>query len=331
MMMGPMMVNLITHYGQVTREQVRQHVEGYMMLQDRRAQQSGMLFLFITNSLDQDALNIMDIDKAPYTINNMPDGVCFLKEIITKAYVDTNATVDTIRKAISRLDDKIKELKFDIKVFNAYVKGQVNSLAAHGIQCTELLTNLFAAYNQVQDAEFAQHVRLYYFNYTSSNLRGQPQDITNELMLAMEQNYHRRVMEGTWNPKQLKTDKERIIALDTTIAELNANKGNTSSTEKKKDGPPAWKKTPPAAGAEHTIKKNKKEYHWCPKHKMWCIHRPDQCQLLGNGQQPVANETVSNASDSSSITPSTTTEVPPPMRIDPVLQTFVSGTGRIFS
>jgi hypothetical protein len=95
-MMGPMVVNLITHYGQVTREQVRQHAEVYMVLQDRRTQQSGMLFLFLTNSLDQDAQNIMDIDKTPYTINNMPDGVCFLKEIITKAYVDTNATVDTI-------------------------------------------------------------------------------------------------------------------------------------------------------------------------------------------------------------------------------------------
>jgi hypothetical protein len=297
-----------------------------MNLQDRRTQQSGMLFLFLTNSLEQDAQNIMDIDKAPYTINDMPDGVCFLKEIITKAYVDTNATVDTIRKAISRLDDKIKELKFDIKVFNAYVKTQVNSLAAHGIQCTELLTNLFAAYNQVQDAEFAQHVRLYYFNYTSAHLRGQPYDITNELMLAMEQNYHRRVIEGTWNPKQLKTDKERIIALETTIAELKSAKTPTSNADKK-EGPPAWKKVPPPPGTAHTVKKNKKDYHWCPKHKMWCIHRPEQCNLLGNAdtQASVANETTSNSNGNNNV--SNTQEQ---MRIDPVLQTIVGGTGRFF-
>jgi hypothetical protein len=327
-----MVINLLTHYGQVTREQVRAHAEVYMVLQDRRTQQSGMLFLFLTNSLDETVQSIMDIDKAPYTVNNMPDGVCFLKEIITKAYVDTNATVDTIQKAISRLDDKIKELKFDIKAFNAYVKVQVNSLAAHGIQCTELLTNLFAAYSQVQDAEFAQHVRLYYFNYTSSHLRGQPQDITNELMLAMEQNYHRRVIEGTWNPRQLKTDKERIIALESTIAELKSAGNNaTSNSEKKKDGPPAWKKIPPPAGTPPTVKKNKKDYHWCPKHKMWCIHRPDQCQLKDGDTSAVANETNTSSSQSDTNDNNTINSEQPTMRIDPVLQTLVGGPGRIFA
>jgi hypothetical protein len=132
----------------------------------------------------------MDIQAEHYTLFGLADGVCYLKVIITKAYVDTNATVDTLQKSIARLDDKIKELKFDIKSFNSYVHTQVNSLAAHGIQCTELLTNLFSAYNQVQDVEFTQHVRLYYFNYTSAGLRGDNNDFTNELMLAMEQNYH---------------------------------------------------------------------------------------------------------------------------------------------
>jgi hypothetical protein len=111
---------------------------------------------------------LLDINPQNYTVNGNKDGVCFLKDIITKAYVDTNATIDTIRKSIAKLDDKIKEQKFDIKAFNAYV--QVNALLAHGIQCTELLTNLFAAYNQVQDPEFQQHVRLYYFQYTSATI-----------------------------------------------------------------------------------------------------------------------------------------------------------------
>jgi hypothetical protein len=100
-------INLITNYGQVTLEEVRAHAEVYMAVNTRPNQQSGMLYLFLSNSLDTDAHNLMDINPQNYTINGLKDGACFLKEIITKAYVDTNATVDTIRKSISRLDEKI--------------------------------------------------------------------------------------------------------------------------------------------------------------------------------------------------------------------------------
>jgi hypothetical protein len=128
---------------------------------------------------------------------------------------------------IARLDDKIKELKFDIKAFNAYVLTQVNAINAHGVLCPELLTNLFTAYKQVQDAEFEQQDCMYFFQYTSATLCGQEQDLTREVMLAMEQNYHCCVTNGTWNPKQLKTGKERIIALESTIVELKAGSGSS--------------------------------------------------------------------------------------------------------
>jgi hypothetical protein len=85
----------------------------------------------------------MDISQMNYTINGVKDGVCFLKEIITKAYVDTNTTVDNIQKSIAKLDGKIKELNFDIELLNAYVLTQVNAMNFHGVQCTDLLTNLF--------------------------------------------------------------------------------------------------------------------------------------------------------------------------------------------
>jgi hypothetical protein len=326
--MAPPPVNLITNYGQVTLEQVRAHAEVYMAVQHRSNQQSGMLYKFLTNSLDANAHNIMDINPDTYTINGQKEGVLFLKEIITKAYVDTNATVDTIRKAIAKLDEKIKEFKFDIKAFNAYVQTQVNLLAAHGIQCTELLTNLFSAYNQVQDAEFAQHVRLYYFQYTSASIRGQNVDITREMMLAMEQNYHRRLIEGTWNPKQIKTDKDRIIALESTIAELKAGNAQEKAPSTNKW---AWKKIPPKPGSPNTIKKNKKDYHWCPKHNQWTIHKPEECHYVpkGNSNNPVANQTTTTTDNDDH--PGGDSPPKPALQIDPVLQSIVGGAGRVFA
>jgi cytochrome c1 len=284
--------------------------------------------MFLSNSIDETAHNLLDINTQNYTINGEEDGVCFLNEIITKSYVDTNATVDTIRKSISRLGKKIKEFKFDIKVFNTYVQTQVKALQAHGIPCTELLTILFLAYNQVQDQEFQQQVRLYCFQYTSASVRGENRDISKEMRLVMEQSYHRRMEEGTWNPKQIKTDKERIIALETTITELKAapaaekTNNNNSGNDKW-----AWKKIPRSSGAAHTIKKDKKEYLWYPKHKAWTIHRPEACRVEPN--TAVANETTTETENQDDDDRSNATTVSA-IRNDPELQSIV-GNGRVFS
>jgi hypothetical protein len=253
---APQPINLITNYGQVTLQQVRNHANEYCInnVQTRNNQNSLMLYMFLSNSLDTTAHNAMDINPEKYRINGMNKGALFLKETITKAYVDTNATVDTIRKSISKLDDKIKEMKFYIKVFNTYVKTQVNALLAHGIECSELITNLFSAYKEVPYDELLHPVQMYYFQYASANMRGQAEDLTNEIMTVLEQNYHRRVEEGTWNMKSVKTDKERIIALETTITELKASP-TVPRRERNNDDKYAWKKVPPKAGKPSVIKK----------------------------------------------------------------------------
>lgn len=278
--------------------------------------------MFLSNSLDTAAHNAMYITPEKDRINGMNEGAFFLKELITKTYVNTNATVDTICKSISKLDDTIKEMKFDIEAFNTYVKTQVNALLAHGIECSELITNLFSAYKEVRDDEFLHHVQMYYFQYTSANMRGQVDDLSNEIMTVLEQSYHCQMEEVTWNLKMVKTDKERIIALKTTITELKATP-NASKTDRNDNNNDkyAWKKIAPKEGKLHIMTKGSKTYNWCPKHAAWCIHTPEQCELAEN---VVANETVE-------IKPVTdTASTPNHIAIDPVLQSIVNGNGRIF-
>jgi hypothetical protein len=143
-------------------------------------------------------------------------------------------------------------------------------------------------------------------------------------MLVMEQNYHRRMLEGTWNPKQNKADKERIIALETTISELKATpteekRGNR--TNNKSEDLWAWKKVAPKAGQKQSKRHGKKDYHWCPKHKLWCLHRPEECQRPEDAV--IANETVTADDEDSKTSVST-------IRNDPILQSLV-GTGRVFA
>jgi hypothetical protein len=157
-----------------------------MALQQRLNQQSLMLY-FLCDSIDDTTLATLNMQPGSFTINGNSEGACFLKEVITKSYVDTNATVDTIRCTISHLDDRIKELKFDIKSFNEYVWAQVSSLSAHGVQFTELLTNIFSAYKQVQDAELSQQVGYFYFQHMNvTYVRATPEDQARQVMLTME-------------------------------------------------------------------------------------------------------------------------------------------------
>jgi hypothetical protein len=113
----------------------------------------------------------------------------------------------------------------------------------------------------------------------------------------------------------VKTDKERIIALETTISELKAAKpANKARTGPK--GPNkkwAWKLEPPKMGLPHTIQKATEKgmetYHWCPKHQKWCIHTPAECKLTAPKNAPVANETVEAKQQDST---------PPVVKIDTV-------------
>jgi hypothetical protein len=144
------------------------------------------------------------------------------------------------------------------------------------------------------------------------------------MMVAMEQTYHRRSIDGTWNPKQIKTDKERIIALKTTITKLKAAPATKKAKSKSKTDKWAWKKVPPPTETPHTIMKCTDEYHWCPKHKAWCIHRPEVCRL----EVPiVANETVVTKPDKDDRSSTATINR---VQNDPVLQSIMGG-GRIFA
>jgi hypothetical protein len=95
-----------------------------------------------------------------------------------------------------------------------------------------------------------------------------------------------------------RTDKERIVALESTIAVLQADKrkdGPNSEDRqpkrtKEREDKYAWKKVPPKAGKPTKFMRNKKTYHWCPKHSAWTIHTPEEFKLTN--EVNIANTTT---------------------------------------
>jgi hypothetical protein len=76
-------------------------------------------------------------------------------------------------------------------------------------------------------------------------------------------------------PKQ-ETKNDIIKSL---IAKLGEAKGKKSVRKV-----PNWKKKEPTSKESSTQVVNGKKYHWCPKHKLWTIHTPNDCTLQLDGE-----------------------------------------------
>jgi hypothetical protein len=334
--------NLIDNYGLVTMAECRAHGTTILGVNDRRNQNDGMLYNYLQASLTTEAHSIIDLEPQQYMINGEVTGVCLLKYIFSKAHVDTNATVGSLRNQLASLDDKMIEVKNDIKLFHQHVLQLEHSLAAHGEHCDELMANLFKAYKKVNDDDFRQFIQIHAFNW--GNQTGGGGLTAHTLMTSVDNHYAGRIIDKSWKPRTVKSDKERIIALESTIDIMkkgkndspgnnggnSGNNNNNGSSGKDNKGKYGWKKVPPKPNKPHTIvwRTNGKTYHWCPHHLQWTIHHPNDCTKGNGGDNATANTTEETA-----MTPTDHPNHPnrPTMTIDPALQAIVDSEGHMFA
>ena len=262
--------NLVVNYGLLTINDCVAHATQQLApgQEARSAQDSDMLYQFLTDSLTDEAKIRVGTTPHLYTVGPRMSGACYLKVIIGKSMIDTDATINTLRIQISNLSTKMVELKYNVKEFNSYVAVIRNSLLVRGEEVPELVINLFKAYLVVNDDEFVRYMRI---KKDASDDGNRPS--VDELLAVAENKYTAMVEDGSWKTKNAKDEK--IFALESEIQRRDAaqTKGKQTKAEKW-----AWKKIPPKDN-----KKNKvvgpNTYYWCPKHSMWTVHRPEDCKL----------------------------------------------------
>ena len=93
-------------------------------------------------------------------INGNDAGLCLLKVIIRESYLDSNATVSTIRMNLTMLDDYIRKSGSDLVALNAYVQSQVDGLAARNETTQDLIVNLFKGYKAVTYQPFLNYLQI---------------------------------------------------------------------------------------------------------------------------------------------------------------------------
>jgi len=143
--------SLLTHYGQVTLQQVKDHAATYLNTQTRVAQNNLWLYTCLAASIALETKAKAMIFHQDYHEGQTPIGPAYLKILIREANVDTRSVVIHIRAKLSALDSYILTIGCDITKFNAYIKDLINSLMARGETTNDLLANLFKAYKAISD------------------------------------------------------------------------------------------------------------------------------------------------------------------------------------
>ncbi len=149
---------LLTHYGQVMLQQVKDHAATYINTQTRVAQNKLLLYTCLAMSIAPETKAKAMIFHQDYHEGQTPIGAAYLKILIWEANVDTRSTIMHIQAKLSALNSYILTIRCDITKFNTYIKDLIDSLTARGKMTNNLLANLFKAYKAVSDQEFISYI-----------------------------------------------------------------------------------------------------------------------------------------------------------------------------
>jgi hypothetical protein len=312
----PTVRNLLVHHRLITMANVRAHATTYIGTQERVAQDSHMMYRFLTDSLSEGARSRMANEHAQYNINGIPDGPCYLKAILVTYFVETIATNFVLRQKLQALPDAMEKLEYNVGDFNSYVNEQVQNLAHGGEDTTDLMVNLFAAYEKVNDETF----RTYIAHKKESYEDGSLQLNATSLMNLARTKYNLLTDQTSWGKKSLV--EEQMVALSAQLeqakAEIEELSHTSTSPSKAEDithtrrtGKGKFKQWYEPWQYENpdgltTMTKNGIVLYWCKWHKRWDTHLDADCKARKRHRQAEAEERDNNI-DKSHPTPTTGT------------------------
>jgi hypothetical protein len=294
--------DLVTDYGVIAMTDVKQHATTWIGTSTRAAQNAYMLYEFIMDSLTIEFRAKVILRPEEYRASNAAgtitreDGPSLLKYVVSLTYIDTVGSSSNVREELMSMSTKFAELKWNVELFNEWIRAQTTKLAASGEVCQDLLHYLWKAYPTAPDQDFRDYIALRKSAWQDGAI------VTSDgLMAHAESRYATLVLAHTWAAPS--EEQRELVALTAKILELNkqvskskqpkkeqAKKGKEGTAKKKKgtpkkgksnDGKFAWKNVPPREGSPTTKQVEGKTYNFCPNHGdkgMWVIHDISECK-----------------------------------------------------
>ena len=236
--------NLLDQYGMIPLTAVRDHVTSYYNDPTKQAQDSFMSCQCLLSSLSVNFLKLITAQSDDYHMpatlqahGMIPSGPLLLKLIISKAHVDSRATVTFLRTSLTELDAKMIRLDSNITAFNFFVTTQLKSLSVRGETTNDLLINLFKGYKVADDAEFMDFIR------RKENEYEEGKDVnTNNLMADADAKYKARILTGKWSAPT--KEQGQILALTAQVEKLKSTGGSYKPPKPTSSAPPKSSKAP---------------------------------------------------------------------------------------
>ena len=312
-------VNLLQEYSQLSMAMITTWAMAFIVNRNtRRAQNNYNMYRSLVNSLDSDTQTIMALEKDKYTVQGQVITALFYKILISKAEVDTQATIALTRTALTKLDQKMLDLNSNVKDFNTYVKTCKSKLNNRRADSSDLLINLFTGYKAARDSDFVDTIQQVEKDY----LHGKTPNLTDEQLMSQALvAYQVRKEAGIWG--NLSQEQELIVAMQAELSGIkdkrlkldtksNKTKGKGKGKGKKKQGertrseyqrlnPWKYKNTNNATTKVH----DSKTYYWCKYHNngdgMWVEHQLSECrnrerdEANSPGTDPTSAETQAHA------------------------------------
>ena len=295
-------INIIKDYGRAHLEDIRKWEREILNNESRISQNSKILFDLLMNSLTAKGAQRIQIWRSQYTVDGMDAGACLFKIIVRESYLDSNATVSTIRLNLTNLDEYIRTKGSDLVAFNAYVQSQVDGLKARGHTTSDLVVNLFKGYKAVEDDKF----KVYLQGIENGHEDRSAEVDAPTLMLRAVNFYKTRLTRNEW--EQPTEQQREVLALQTQVESLKKQQKRT-----KKDNPdgkrqakqeggsaskppkPNWLRNnvPPKEGAERRFRVwNNAKWWWCGPNTGgncgggWRTHQPSECRTKKREASP---------------------------------------------
>lgn len=290
--------NIITHFSQLTEDEVKAHALTYLGRPSRQEQNSEMMHTYLVNSLSESAKNKLLAQRDFYIVNQSYSGPLFFFLMMRKVCTSNEATILQLRDSLTHLDSYMATVTWNIDVFNQHVQELRDGLLSRGatVHDSELILQLFRAYGVVSDSNFTRYIETLRNNY-EDQLRIVTPD---ELMQLALNKYQTLKLRGEWTQptheaKQLQALSAQVAALKDKQLKLSeskrrdkkdkkgnkkqSKKGNNKHSNTNDNDKWAWLKVAPKEGESQVKTMNDVEWYWCKHHQKWQRHKTDECRL----------------------------------------------------
>jgi len=250
------------------------------------------------------------------TLEQVENGVCFLKTIIDNYHSNTRSSTKQIRKQLATLNHYMRNVaKGDVSKLCEHTRELMFELNAADETTNDLLANLIRALKEAPDSNFQRWLSNQVDLWSMRKLDWKQDE--SDLMEETEIYYQKAINTHKWGRKSYRPDvqyafksttsddewteaqkekdeskmyKDEIKALTAKLKEYTTAYTSRWSgpNEVNHDKKYSWKRIPPKDG-DPTIKKvhvNRisKTYYWCPYHLQWTVHSPKECKRLPAGK-----------------------------------------------